>query len=358
MKIAPDLSRVSFAGIIEEKLDKALNSLGIGLSESVEFRRGLQGLISEWGQQPVGSGSRREYFASNDGAPFEFSFAWSDRGVEIRFGCEEATDHASPLTRQEAAANLTRQLANRTGVSIDRYLTVEDLFVTPVPPKPFSIGHVIAWQPGDEPTYKIYLNPAASGRERTAATVAEAAERLGMAAAWRSVSQVISRQEKPDDLAAFALDLIESAHARAKVYLTRPDFSAADLEQIAQLSPEYQPGKIPAALKFVHGTSYTTVRKPCMICLSFTSSMDTLASMNFYVPLDPNLPSDAEALPVVSALMRHEGIDPSGHEQVIDALRTDSLRHSHMQSWVSLQASGRPRVTVYVGPELYRSNHD
>jgi DMATS type aromatic prenyltransferase len=355
---APHSPALSFAEVIEGKTDTLLGVLGIAEGKSAEFRRGLQSLIDGWGHQAVGSILQGCYFASNDGAPFEFSFAWTESGTEIRFGCEAATDHDSALRRQEAGADLTRRLAINAGVAIDRYLAVEDLFVTPVAPAPFSIGHVIAWRPDKEPTYKVYLNPSANGRERASATVLEAVERLGMADAWRSATDLISRQGKPGDLAVFALDLTRSQDARVKIYLTLPAFAAAELEAMGQLSPLHRPGKITEALEIVYNGRYTMDRKPCMLCLSFTSAIDTLASMNFYLPLDPNIPSDAEALPAVSSLMRHEGIDPTGYQRLVRALLPGGLKRSHMQSWVSCKAAGSPGVTVYIGPELYRNGHE
>jgi hypothetical protein len=352
---APELS---FADVIEEKAGRMLDALRVGEGESTEFRHGWQRLIDGWGHQTVGPENQGCYFASNDGAPFEFSFAWSQRGAEIRFGCEAATDHASALRRQGAGADLTRRLGLDAGASIARYLAVENLFVTSVAPAPFSIGHVIAWQPGEKPTYKVYLNPGANGREAASATLLEAAERLGVAAAWRSAAALIARQEIPGEPTVFALDLAESKDARVKIYLTLPSFSAEEIEAIAQLSPSHRPGKTAEALETVYGGRRAAGGKSCKICLSFTSASDTLASMNFYLPLDPNIPSDAEALPAVSSLMRQEGIDPSGHERLVRALRPGGLERSRMQSWVSCQAAGPPRVTVYVGPELYENANE
>ncbi|MEU6991064.1 hypothetical protein ABZ953_10465 [Streptomyces sp. NPDC046465] len=90
-----------------------------------------------------------------------------------------------------------------------------------------------------------------------------------------------------------------------------------------------------------------------MAALAFTSGLDAPAAVNLYLPLDPNLPHDEASLAAAEALMRDEGIDPAPHRLLIEKLCPTSLDRSHIQSWVSCQAAGPPRVTVYMGPELY-----
>lgn len=348
----------SFSVAADEFLDAALGGLGIEGPATTPFRHGVRQLMHSWGHLPIDQGANEVsggYCAANDGAPFELSLSWQQRKVEVRFGCEPVCETPDLLARQASGLALTHRLASLVGTgAVERFTRIEDLFTSACPCKPFVLGHVVAWKAGTRPSFTMYLNPTVQGRERSAAIVAQATQRLGIARAWSSVSDRLHRYGLDDEIKVFALDLYDSRDARIKIYVNLPGRSPSDVEDIARLSPSYLPGKAIGAFSSIYRSTEPVSAKACMACLAFTSSVETLASANLYLPLDPNLPTDAEALTAVSRLMRREGIDPSSHQAMIEGLNPGPLNDSNMQSWVSCQVAGRPRVTVYVGPELYR----
>ena len=151
-----------FAEVADERIAAACRALGFADDKTAPFRQEFRDLVADWGHKIIGSRPWYESFASNDGTPAEMSFSWSSSGVEVRVGAECAADDGSAFERQVGAVRLTRRLAQRPGVRIDRYLAVEDLFALADPRGQFSIGHVVVWRPRQGSTFKLYLDPAAS----------------------------------------------------------------------------------------------------------------------------------------------------------------------------------------------------
>ena len=73
----------------------------------------------------------------------------------------------TPFGVQESGRGLVRSLAALPGVSIERYLSLEDLFTVASPrlSRP-GVWLSLAWQLGGAPMYKVYLNPQARGESR------------------------------------------------------------------------------------------------------------------------------------------------------------------------------------------------
>ncbi|MFD0382213.1 hypothetical protein ACFQ2B_06555 [Streptomyces stramineus] len=78
--------------------------------------------------------------------PCELSLAWADGKAGVRMSLESPRGDAR--TRMADGTALTRRLAGRPGVAIDRYLRVEDLFTADDPQGFFAVAHAVAFTPG------------------------------------------------------------------------------------------------------------------------------------------------------------------------------------------------------------------
>ncbi|MEU6991065.1 tryptophan dimethylallyltransferase family protein [Streptomyces sp. NPDC046465] len=247
----------TFSTAADGFVDAALGSLGVGDTQSADFRQGIQRLMHGWGELPVSHGESRsggEYFAANDGAPFELSVSWRPGGFEARLLCESADGTPGLLARQASGLALTRRVtAGLSSAAVDRVNGVVDLFTSREPHGPFTLMHAVGWNPGAEPGFKLYLNPGVHGPDTAARSVARAMDKLGMSRAWAATAETLRSLGIENHLGVLALDLSDSPRARVKVYAGLPGCSPQDVEDIARLSATYRPGRATGAFDAVYG---------------------------------------------------------------------------------------------------------
>ena len=207
----------SFADFIINKWTTICSAVQSSDEQVLEVVEALDRLLKPWGDRLIGPMCAYPSFVSSDGFPAEISVSWSDGELEVRILFEPLGEKLTALACQKAGRALIRALATRPGVSIERYLLLEDLFLV-AEPRPFrpNVWLSLAWKPGRFPLYKAYLNPQAIGVERTWDVVSAAMARLGMAVAWQPVALARDRLSSArHELEFFALDLTDDACARA-----------------------------------------------------------------------------------------------------------------------------------------------
>jgi hypothetical protein len=103
-------------------------------------------------------------YIADDGFPVEASISWTPPSPEVRLMFESVGGTGNLRAAQDAGRALTRELAADPEVSIDRYLAIEELFLSALPAsgQP-TIWHAMARRQGSPTRYKIYLNPCAFG---------------------------------------------------------------------------------------------------------------------------------------------------------------------------------------------------
>ncbi|MCX4671729.1 hypothetical protein OG453_34440 [Streptomyces sp. NBC_01381] len=343
----------SYADIACDKIRRGSEVLGASESERRSRLALVRELLGDWGELPAGKPPERACWVAIDGMPFEVSFAWADGQSELRLSLETPSHPGTSLARQEDGRAFTRALAGRPGVSIERYLAVEDLFTDRDPRGYFSLSHGVAWR-GGHPLYKIYLNPAVAGREHAVARTEEAMVRLGMERPWRALADHLGGVHGiAHEPAALALDLSDSQEARCKVYLAHTGVSADDIDAQSAVARDHVPGSFARALERVTGHRESGWPKPPVTCWGFNSAQDA-PSATLYVPLIPGHSHDASAHDRVAAFMREENVDPAPYTAALHALADGPLKESVTQNFLSYRGGSAPRFAVYLAPGTYR----
>ncbi|WP_137811961.1 tryptophan dimethylallyltransferase family protein [Gandjariella thermophila] len=294
----------------------------------------IRDVLSPWGSRPIGTtAGPAPSFVSADGFPAEMSLSWRGINPEIRLLWESLGSEPTARSNQEAGQALTRRLADKPGVSISRYLRVEDLFVTPNPAtyRP-TVWHALAWRPGNHPQrleYKVYLNPQVHGVEHAPEVIGEAMRRLDLSVPWRSVGRRVRElAERGHEIEFFALDLADAtSKPRVKVYFRHDEMPAAELDTVAALARRHDSGRAERARRIVYGDTRTITNEP-MTCLAFRHGTPAPEEANLYLRLPDNTRSDAEARDRVTRLMRVEGIDPGPYQRCLDLLAPAPLANT------------------------------
>ncbi|MEU3572438.1 tryptophan dimethylallyltransferase family protein [Kitasatospora sp. NPDC036755] len=316
---APDQT---FGQFLEEKWTAVCRGLRTDESETERVRQELRDVLSPWGARPVGTRCNPPSFVASDGFPAELSLSWKAGRPEVRILFESLGFDRTPLGCQEAGRELTRRLAERPGTSIERYLDVEDLFVTARPDRNRpTVWHSLAWQPGERPHYKVYLNPQAQGADRTHEVMAEAMARLGLAQAWEPVGRRCGElARRGHEVEFFALDLDGGSAARVKVYFRHLPMTMDESDTVAALSHRHDSARAARARSVIYGRDGGLVENEPMTCLAFREGGAGPEEANVYLRLPGNARTDAEAAGRIAELMRIEGIDPRPHAEVVRQL--------------------------------------
>ncbi|MEV4441947.1 tryptophan dimethylallyltransferase family protein [Streptomyces sp. NPDC049577] len=345
----------SYADVAADKVWRAHTSLGL----TGESRESILALVREvcapWAGLPVGTPPEHSCWVSIDGMPFELSIAWAGDKPGVRLSLE-CPGSGTPRSRMEDSMALTRRLAGRPGVSIDRCLRVEDLFTDDAPQGFFSVAHAMAWLPGRPPAYKVFLNPAVRGREQAAAATEEAMARLGLERPWRALAGHLDGVDDPaHEPVAVALDLVDTDEFRVQVYVAHSGVSAEDIDGMAAVARDWVPGTFARALSQINGPHDAAAwqRKPPVTCFTLDSEHDA-PSAAAYIPIIPVHDDDAAARDRVAAFLRTEGLDPTSYARVLEAVADRPLSESVTQNFISYRGGDDPRFSVYLAPGAYR----
>ncbi|GAA0446959.1 hypothetical protein GCM10009544_07240 [Streptomyces stramineus] len=344
----------TYAEVACDRVWRAHQSLGLTGETRASVLALLRDLTDPWGELPVGTPPERACWVSIDGMPCELSLAWADGKAGVRMSLESPRGDAR--TRMADGTALTRRLAGRPGVAIDRYLRVEDLFTADDPQGFFAVAHAVAFTPGGPPRYKVFLNPAVAAREQAAARTEEAMVRLGLERPWRALTAHLGGWHGPEhEPAAVAMDLVGGDAFRVQVYVAHSGVSAEDIDAKAAVAGDHVPGAFARALRAVNGGHDTPEwkRKPPVTTFSFRPGRD-VPGATAYIPMIPVHDHDAAARDRVAAFLRGEGMDPAPYTAVLDALADEPLTRSRTQNFISYRGGEAPRFSVYLAPGTYR----
>ncbi|MEV1068465.1 tryptophan dimethylallyltransferase family protein [Streptomyces sp. NPDC050263] len=285
----------------------------------------LREVLHPWAERPVGTRCEPPSFVSADGFPAELSVSWKAGRPEVRILFESLGSDGTPHGCQEAGRELTRRLATRPGTDITQYLGIEDLFLASAPDRyRATLWHSLAWQPGERPRYKVYLNPQVHGLERAYEVMAQAMHRLGLAAAWEPVARRAEEfARQGHELELMALDLDGGDASRVKVYFRHRPMPMAELDTVAALAHRYDPARAARARAVIYGRDSGTVRNEPMTCLAFREGVLGPEEANVYLRLPDNTRTDAEAAVRVARLMELEGLDPLPHAEILRQLTAE-----------------------------------
>ncbi|GAA2801544.1 tryptophan dimethylallyltransferase family protein [Saccharopolyspora taberi] len=331
--------------------------LDVPAAEITAAREALTGVLGSWADDPIGATCAVPSYVSADGFPAEFSLSWKHDRPEIRVLFESLGRNARES--QRAGSDLTRRLADERGVSVERYLKIEDLFLTE-DPKPYrpAVWHSLAWEPGGRPQYKVYLNPQAHGRHRSFEVVADAMDRLGMGVGWHRVAaRADELQDNGHELEFFALDLGATRSARVKVYFRHGPVSRSGLGEVAAMARSHDEQRAARIIRTIYGPETTEFHNEPMTCLAFREGADEPEEANLYLRLPENARNDEEAAARIACAMRSEGLDPTPYLTTLRSLCPQPLNRTaglqELFSYRTVSKTTRPHIGVYLRPSPY-----
>lgn len=313
-------------------------------------RGALDVFLDGWGDEPVGPAPRWRSDITDDHSPYEFSLAFTGGGVELRFLVEAQPTHADPTTLWQAAGALSHRLERERGADLDGLRSIEDLFAPAGPAARFAAWHAVNLTGGGRADFKVYLNPQVHGPSEADAVVDAALRRLGRPEL--TAASLRLRGER-DELRYFSLDLDGAATARLKIYVAHHDATAAELERAMSLSPGHVRGDATHLCRAITGRDGPLDRRPALTCYSFVGPGATPAACTLHFPVRSYAADDREARDRILELLGGE--DRRSYAGALAALAARRLEDGvGLQTYLSIRREGkRPRVTIYLSPELY-----
>ncbi len=329
----------------------------VGLNDKIEqITQIFLAITSSWGDRKVGETSTWQSDVSDDRAPFEFSLALDPDKVELRVLVEAQGSDPNLQSNWQAGLDLNQHLAEHYNVNLDRFEQIADLFTPTNPESKFSMWHAVCFYPDKEPAFKLYLNPQAQAKSRSAAIIEESLVRLGFTHAWPTLAETAAqRGPDRDEFVYFSLDLAVHNRARVKVYLRHHDATPTELESALSAARNYVPGD---AIEFCQAmapgqTSFSA--KPAISAFSWVEGDNaTPSSSTLHLPISNYALDDRVVCDRLDLYFIQNGLPVSTYQLAIQALAARSLEAGvGMHSYTSFRREQQhKRVTLYLNPEV------
>ncbi|CAG7651883.1 tryptophan dimethylallyltransferase family protein [Actinacidiphila bryophytorum] len=296
-------------------------------------------------------------FLSDDHTPVEYSLAFLPGSAPtLRVLFEPGCGSEDMAENGRAGLRAVRDMAERWRFDTDHLDRLEDLFFPASAEGPLALWCALELRPGGVPKVKIYLNPAANGRDRSAETVQEALARLGHRRAFAALPEA-------DDMLFVGLDLGDWKAPRVKIYLTHHGLTADEAGSIPAMTPAGGREQMAGFVRTAGG--YTAeedgelpFRRRTLTCHSFTETATGLPSgYTVHVPVRAYVRHDGQARDRAAAVLRSHGMDSAALDRALAAVTPRRLDAGPgLIAYVSLvhQRGHPPRVTVYVSSEAYQ----
>ncbi|MER5602011.1 tryptophan dimethylallyltransferase family protein [Streptomyces sp. NPDC002265] len=334
---------------------------GLSASDAEIYARILLEMLGPVADRPLSLPPPSASFLSDDHTPVEFSLAFLPGAPPaLRVLLEPGADAADPAEGGRAGLLAVRAMARRWNFGTDRLDELEDLFFPSSPHGPFTLWCALELRPGGVPKVKVYLNPAASGRNRAAETVREALRRIGHRRAFAVLPQA-------DGYPFFALDLGDWDEPRAKVYLRHDHLTAARAADLSRMRPGPDGRAVREFFQDVSGYADVTAPlgagplragRPGLTCHAFTDrAARTPTGFTLHIPVRDYVRHDRDALSRATTVLRRRGMEPTALRRALSAVTSRDPRDGvGLVAYLALahQQGRPPRVTAYVSSEAYR----
>ncbi|WP_031047298.1 tryptophan dimethylallyltransferase family protein [Streptomyces sp. NRRL F-5650] len=327
---------------------------GLSRADVETYAQVLADALGPVAQRPLSLAPPTRSFLSDDHTPVEFSLSFRpEASPAMRVLVEPGCGAAGLADNGRAGLEAVRRMARRWSFTTDALDGILDLFLPPAPHGPLALWCALELRPGGVPGVKVYLNPAANGEERSAATLREALRRLGHHRAFDSLPA-------GSGYPFLALDLGDWAAPRVKVYLRHDNLTADRAGRLSRM----EPGPAPAAVEDFFRTAGGLGpdgggldARPVQSCHSFTDLGAARPSgFTLYVPVRDYVRHDGEALERAYGVLRDHGLDASVLDRALAALTERRLEDGvGLIAYLALAHQGDrpPRVTAYLSSEAY-----
>lgn len=362
---APKPGAETLGGHAARQVLRLCEAAGLSGADAAEYARTLLSVLGPAGERSLDLPPTYDSFLSDDHTPVEFSLSFvPDEDPTLRVLLEPGYGADDLAQNGRIGLQVVREMARQWGFDTKRLDELEDLFFPPAPQGPLALWCALELLPGGIPKVKVYLNPAASGQERSAETVREALHRLGHREAFAALPE-------GDRHLFFALDLGDWEEPRVKVYLAHHDLSATEAAGLSRMkdgSPEEPElrtffrtaaGHGPDATGFEAETGQDARlgRRPVQSCHSFTETATGRPSgFTLYIPVRDYARHDGEALDRAVAVLGRHGMDAGPLIRSLSAVTSRRLQDGvGLIAYLGLayQQGRPPRVTTYVSSEAY-----
>ncbi|MFE9763931.1 tryptophan dimethylallyltransferase family protein [Streptomyces sp. NPDC005808] len=352
-----DSSAPALGGFTAGQLVQLCDVAGLEAPDAEIYAHVLIDTLGPLAERPLDRPPPFDSFLSDDHTPVEFSLSFlPGKAPSLRLLLEPGCGAGGLRQTGRTGLDVIREMAQRWDFSTGQLDKLEDLFFPSSPEGPFALWCALELRPGGVPKVKVYLNPAASGQERSAGTVREALRRLGHKQAFANLPQA-------DGYPFLALDLGDWDTPRVKVYLRHDDLSEEEAGRLPRTSPG--PGsaevqgffRTAAGLKPGDGPDVRLRGRPVLSCHAFTEATTGLPSgFTLHVPIRDYVRHDGEALARAVTVLRRHGMDPSPLLGSLAAVTTRRPRDGvGLIAYLALthQHGRPPRVTTYISSEAY-----
>lgn len=299
---------------------------------------------------------------SDDHTPVEYSLAFLPGSTPaLRVLLEPGCGSGDLAANGRTGLRVIREMADRWNFSTDQLDRLEDLFFPAAPAGAFALWCALELRPGGVPAVKVYLSPAANGRDRRAETVREALARLGHRQAFDALPPA-------DDFPFVALDLGAWQAPRVKVYCTHESLAAEQAGAYSRLAPDEGRDQTTGFFHTIAGTgddgaggaadgARGPLTRRALTCHSFTETATGLPSgFTLHMPVRTYVEHDGQARERAVAVLRRYGMDSAALDRALAAVTSRPLSDGvGLVAYVALvhQRGQAPRVTVYVSSEAY-----
>lgn len=339
----------------------------LGEARADEAVAQLDKLVPALGDRPVSAPPLWSGMC-DDASPYELSVAMRSGGssevgrrnqaADVRLLLEAHRSPASPQAYWRASQRLTHVLCQVAGVDWAGVRQIEDLFVPRVQQPFFVCQHGLEFRADRRALGKIYLNPAASGRDPWE-VVGQAAERLGVVEACRRLRRELPASAR---VTLISVDLSRGSAPRFKVYVRRWHATPDELTDAYMRGEHAREQDIPAFTRLLTGSEGSLARRPVFMTYHLTKTNALPSRVVLSLPMFPYCAHDGVARDRILRLLDHFAIDPKPYLTVhravcgVGVVQGPSTVGSH--SYVSFQreATGA-RVTTYFCPLLYAPRH-
>ncbi|MGV9288418.1 tryptophan dimethylallyltransferase family protein [Streptomyces sp. NPDC003719] len=293
-------------------------------------------------------------FLSDDHTPVEFSLSFQPGAAPaLRVLMEPGCGADSLAHNGRVGYEAVRAMAKRWNFGTGPLDAVRDLFLPRSPQGPLALWCALELRPGGVPKVKVYLNPAASGAERTVETVREALYRLGHRKAFATLPAA-------DGYPFVALDLGDWDEPRVKVYLRHDDLTAGRAGLLSRMDPGPHPAAIEDFFLTAAGAATRVARldgRPGLTCHSFTDTGSARPSgFTLHIPVRDYARHDGEALARGVSVLRRYGVDSPVLGRALAAVTGRRPEDGvGLIAYLALahQRDRAPRVTAYLSSEAY-----
>lgn len=349
------MSAKTLGAYADAQLSSLSAAIGLGAAAD-EVRALLPDLLGAAARWPLNR-PRWPSDIADDHSPVEFSVAFDPDGTPtLRLLIECVAAEPSPAANQVAALTAISALSARIPMSLDRFAEVATPFLAESPAAPFSVWFSLVARPNSRPMLKVYLNPAARGRQNAEPLVGDALDRLGFTGGAETIRGGLRQPSIVDHFSFFALDLDDRPDTRAKVYVSHTAATADDMRRAAGASRHGEPEEAAAFCATAAGTDRQCDGRPLISAYTFLPGDGaTPSGYSLYVPVRDYVADDAEALDRTVALSTRYGLPAASIVSAVDAVRARDLAAGRgLIAHLSLRTGPpRPGMTVYLSSEAY-----